>query len=133
MNSSAQTSVIPPPPSMKPNLLVVQPPNPEADDRVELFCESLSGSHYVYLIRPSSNPRDDSPSGVRFLNHSIDHLPGFADVDTVIAVGGNSIAGRLKRAYPASKLHLWNPASDGIFEKTFQPALRQQALSPGTA
>ena len=104
---------------MKPNILIVQPAHLEFDAAVDIFCESLSETHYVYLVRPGSAFRDDSPAGVRFLNHSIDRLPGFADVDTVIAIGEPGIADQLKKAYPASTHTAWDPTYDNDFLESF--------------
>jgi hypothetical protein len=94
---------------MKPNLLVVQAADLEIDSLIEHFCEALSDSHYVYLVRPASGFREDSPGGVRFLNHSLDRLPRFGAVDTAIAIADPQVVKRLKEVYPDSKLAVWDP------------------------
>lgn len=98
---------------MKPNLLVVQPPNVDADAAIDRFCESMCESHYVYLIRPSSQSIEDSPAGVRFLKYSADRLPGFGEVESVIVVADSEIVGRVKEHYPAARHALWNLETDG--------------------
>ena len=65
---------------MKPNLLFVQTSQLEINAEIEKFCESFCDSHYVYLIRPNSTFREDSPAGLRFLSNPLDQLPGFAEV-----------------------------------------------------
>lgn len=97
---------------MKPNLVIVQPPHIHLDSLIEQFCESFCVSHYVYLVRPHSAVRDDSPAGVRFLSHPLDHLPGFGSVDTAIAVGDAEAAARLRECYPDSKLAVWHPGEN---------------------
>lgn len=104
---------------MKPNIVIVQPPHIGFDSLIESFCEKLSETHYVYLIRPSSEFRDDSPAGVRFLHHSLDRLPGFADVESAIAIGDPEIAGILKKAYPTSRLATWDPHRDSDFPESY--------------
>ncbi len=104
---------------MKPNIVIVQPAHIESDAAIDTFCETLSDTHYVYLIRPGSAPRDDSPAGVRFLNHSLDRLPGFAQVDMAIAIGEPDLAARLKMAYPASGHTAWNPNEGDAFLDSF--------------
>jgi hypothetical protein len=108
---------------MKPNLLIVQPQPFESDPAIERFCETLSETHYVYLIRPLPAFRDDSPAGVRYLNFSPDRLPGFGDVESVIVVGAPEIAGRLKEQYPAARHGHWNFESDGEFPFDLLPSL----------
>ena len=98
---------------MKPNLLIVQPPHVHLDFVIEQFCERFCESHYVYLTRPHSALREDSPAGVRFLNHSLDRLPGFGCVDTAISVGDVETAARLKESYPEAKLAVWDLGDDG--------------------
>jgi hypothetical protein len=98
---------------MKPNLVIVQPAHIHMDSVIEQFCEDFCDSHYVYLVRPNSEFRDDSPAGVRFLSHSLDRLPGFGRVDAAIAVADVEVASRLKECYPESKLALWNPGDTG--------------------
>lgn len=112
---------------MKPNLIVVQPAEIGFDSVIEDYCEKLCETYYVYLIRPGSEFRDDSPNGLRFLNHSLDHLPGFADVDSVIAIGGSEIYDSIRKAYPASSLASWDPENDGEFPfpSTFRPTVVQ--------
>ncbi len=80
------------------------------DSVIEQICEDFSESHYVYLVRPHSEARNDSAAGVRFLSHSLDCLPAFGSVDTAIAVGDPALADRLKAHYPDSKLALWDPS-----------------------
>ena len=98
---------------MKPNLFIVQPPHIHLDAIVEEFCERLSDSHYVYLDRPHSDRREDSPAGVRFLSHPLDHLPGFGSVDTAISIGDTEAAACLRECYPEAKLAVWHPGDDG--------------------
>ena len=98
---------------MKPNLFIVQLPHIHLDAIVEEFCERLSNSHYVYLDRPDSDPRDDSPAGVRFLSHPLEHLPDFGSVDTAISIGDAKAAARLRECYPEAKLAVWHPGDDG--------------------
>lgn len=94
---------------MKPNLVVFQPSHIEMDPLIEQFCEDFADSHYVYLIRPHSVWRDDSPAGVRFLNHALDCLPRFGRVDTAIAVADHGVANRLREWYPDCRLAVWDP------------------------
>ncbi|MEP2777674.1 MAG: hypothetical protein ABJQ29_09190 [Luteolibacter sp.] len=103
---------------MKPNAIVVQPSHVEFDEIIENFCEKLSDTHYVYLIRPFSEIRDDSPGGVRFLNHGLDRLPGFAEVGAAIAIGEAEIAAILGEAYPMSKCVVWDPRFGDPIPKT---------------
>lgn len=103
---------------MKPNLIVVQPPDFPFDAAVEQFCEGLCDSHYVYLIRPNSDFREDSAAGVRFLGHALDCLPRFGSVDTAIAVGDSKLAEILKNQYPESSLGIWHPS--GNLYKTYE-------------
>ncbi len=116
---------------MKPNLIVVQPPDCIADERVEQLCETLCESHYVYLIRPASRFRADSPGGVRFLSHSLQRLPGFAEVDTVIAIREPAVAERLKEAYPHSNLHFWDPAEDHDLPEAIRSKLERSRIVEG--
>lgn len=104
---------------MKPNIVIAQPANIECDAAIDIFCESLSETHYVYLIRPGSAPRDDSPAGVRFLNHALDRLPGFADIETAIAIGDDGVADHLRKAYPQCELRTWDPEMDDTFLESF--------------
>lgn len=98
---------------MKPNILVVQPSRRDADPAIDCFCEALSGSHYVYLIRPLTTFREDSPAGVRFLNFSAECLPGFGEVESVIVVDGLEHADVLQEKYPAARhWHLDSDACD---------------------
>lgn len=97
---------------MKPNLVVIQPSDPNMDSMIERFCEEFCESHYVYLVRPHSEFRDDSPAGVRFLGHSLDQLPFFGSVDTAVAVAGPELAERIKDVYPESKLVMWDPKTN---------------------
>ena len=96
--------------TMKPNLLVVQPADHALDPIIEKFCESCSETHWVYLVRPASVFRDDSPAGVRFLTNPLDKLPCFP-VDIAIAVGDEGIAAKVKEKYPDSETLFWNPVS----------------------
>lgn len=91
------------PPEMKPNLLVIQPSPSAADSAIDLFCESLSETHYVYLIRPLDAFREDSPAGVRFLNFSPAHLPGFGEVESIVLVDEADHAPRLEEQYPGAR------------------------------
>ncbi len=97
---------------MRPNLLVIQTSHSEIDPQIEEFCESFCDTHYVYLVRPGSEFRDDSPAGLRFLNNSLDKLPGFAEVDTIISVADTEAAERLKETFPTSKLEVWDPEEE---------------------
>lgn len=97
---------------MKPNLVIVQPRHVEMDSLIEQFCEDFSDSHYVYLVRPNSECREDSPAGVRFLNHSLDRLPRFGSVEAAIAVADHEVADRLKEVYPDSHLAVWDPKDE---------------------
>jgi hypothetical protein len=114
---------------MKPNLVIVQPPHIRGDSVIEQFCESFCESHYVYLVRPGSKFRDDSPAGVRFLSHSLDRLPAFGTVDMVIAVADPAVAERLKECYPESKLALWDPVSCDKLPDAILPLLRPSVIS----
>ncbi len=98
---------------MKPNLVIVQSLNIHMDSEVEQFCEDFCDSHYVYLIRPGSEFREDSPAGVRFLGHALDSLPEFGSVETVISVADPEAAGRLRESYPESKWAVWYPGQNG--------------------
>jgi len=108
---------------MKPNLLIVQPPHVAADSVIDRFCESLCDTHYVYLIRPISTFREDSPAGVRFLNLSADRLPGFGEIESVIVVGDSEIAGRLQEKYPTAHHALWDLESEGELPFSLIPSL----------
>lgn len=107
---------------MKPNILVVQPSRPDADAAIDCFCEALSGSHYVYLIRPLSGHREDSPAGVRFLNFSPDHLPGFGEVESVIVVDGIEHTSLLQKKYPAARHWHLDSEDAAVLELTDAPA-----------
>ena len=108
---------------MKPNLVVIQPPHIGMDAEIEQFCEEFCESHYVYLIRPNSALRDDSPAGVRFLNHSLDSLPGFGSVDTAVAVMDAEAMDRLKASYPESKLAMWDPREQSDLISLLKPTV----------
>lgn len=110
---------------MKPNLIFVQPAHVEINDQIEMFCEHFCDTHYVYLIRPNSEFRDDSPSGLRFLNNPLNQLPGFSDVDTVVSVADMEVAALLTATYPTSKLAVWNPE-----EETQIPEILVNLLKP---
>lgn len=98
---------------MKPNLIIVQPPHVREDSVIEQFCEIFCESHYVYLVRPNSKFREDSPGGVRFSSHPLDQLPAFGSIDIAIAVADPAVAARLRECYPESKLALWDPGGIG--------------------
>ncbi|MES2657166.1 MAG: hypothetical protein V4689_01040 [Verrucomicrobiota bacterium] len=98
---------------MKPNLVILQPAHTHLDSLIEEFCESFCDSHYVYLVRPCSALRDDSPGGVRFLSHPLDRLPAFGRVDTAIAVADADAMDRLREVYPDSQLAVWHPGETG--------------------
>ena len=98
---------------MKPNIVVIQPSPADGDSSIDHFCETLSKTHYVYLIRPIEGFRDDSPAGVRFLNFSPDRLPGFGEVESIILVDGADLAPRLQEEYPTARQWLWNRKTDG--------------------
>ena len=95
---------------MKPNLIVFHQSDAASESAVETLCENFCDSHYVYLIRPGSEFRDDSPAGVRYLNHTLDRLPGFADVALTIAVGEPELEDALRSAYPESASTGWDPS-----------------------
>ncbi len=113
---------------MKPNLVVFQPYHVQLDNVIEEFCESFCDTHYVYLVRPHSKLRGDSPAGVRFLNHSLEGLPGFGKVDTAIAVGDPEVVARLRESYPTSKLAVWHPAENGDVPDKILSLLRPTVL-----
>ncbi|GAA5121812.1 hypothetical protein JIN84_01225 [Luteolibacter yonseiensis] len=100
---------------MKPNLVIIQPPHVGMDAEVEQLCEEFCESHYVYLIRPHSAVRDDSPAGVRFLNHPLDNLPGFGRVDTAISVMDPEAMDSLRTFYPDSRTAVWDPREKNDF------------------
>ncbi len=97
---------------MKPNLLFVQSADFDINPQIEKFCEYFCDTHYVYLVRTGSEFRDDSPAGLRFLNHRLDRLPSFAELDTVVSVADPRIADLLRTAYPESKLAIWDPEDE---------------------
>lgn len=109
---------------MKPNLIVVQPPHFHLDSIVEHFCEDLCDSHYVYLVRPDSEFRDDSEAGVRFLGHSLDSLPRFGSVEVVIAIADPALVELLKECYPESSLAVWDPGEDSEIPARIASLLR---------
>ncbi len=113
---------------MKPNLLVIQLSDREIDSLIEQFCEELSASHYVYLVRPDSGLREDSPGGVRFLNHSLDCLPRFGSVDAAIAIKDSQMVDRLREVYPESKLAIWDPREENEFPDTIASLLQQSVV-----
>ena len=114
---------------MKPNLVVVLPAEHHMDPVVEQFCEDCGDSHYVYLIIPNSEFREDSPAGVRFLGHPLDRLPRFGKVDIAIAVADPVVADRLKECYPESKLALWDPAeNDGGLPQRIASLVRPRVV-----
>lgn len=108
---------------MKPNLIVIQPMQPDSDPAIDSICEMLCETYYVYVIRPLRTFRDDSPAGVRFLNYSYDRLPGFSLVETVIIVNGSELAGRLKTQYPSACQLLWNGVIGAETSAEFIPKL----------
>ncbi len=118
MESASQTT-----PPMKPNIIIVQPSQAESDSVVEQFCETLSETHYAYLMRPLSAFREDSPTGVRFLNYNPDRLPGFGDVECVVVVEDPAAAEALREKYPAAPQSLWRLDEDGAFPFHLVPAL----------
>jgi hypothetical protein len=107
---------------MKPNLLIVQPQPVESDSAIERFCETLSETHYVYLVRPIDALREDSPAGVRFLHYSPDRLPSFGEVESVIVVGSPEISARLMESYPAARHGFWDLESDSEFPLELVPS-----------
>ncbi len=109
---------------MKPNLVIVQPPHIRMDSVVEQFCEKFCDTHYIYLVRPGSEFREDSAAGIRFLGHAMDSLPEFGSVDTVIAVADSEAAECLRRAYPESRSAVWHPGQNGdLIASLLQPTL----------
>ena len=122
---------------MKPNLVIVQPPHFLMASVIEQFCEDLCESHYVYLVRPHASYREDSPAGVRFLNHSLDCLPRFGSVETAIAVADHEIGDRLKECYPDSKLAVWEDVGNAELPEhlasLFRPSVVQGAFGTSDA
>lgn len=108
---------------MKPNLVLIQPAHAEAAPVIDRFCEMMCGTHYVYLIRPINGFQEDSPAGVRYLNFSIDRLPGFGEVESVIVVGGQDIAATVKEKYPAARLSHWPIETERDFPAAFDPTI----------
>lgn len=115
---------------MKPNLIIVQPPHIDSDSTIDHFCETMCDTHYVYLIRKITKFQDDSAAGVRFLNFSLDRLPGFGEVETVIVIDSAEIAARFKEAYPAAHHALWDIESHGAFPVPLLPS-RSQTIIQG--
>lgn len=108
---------------MKPNLLIVHPVQADSDTVIDRFCETLSETHYVYLVRPIAAHRDDSPAGVRYLHFSIDRLPGFGEVESVILIDSPEIAGQLKEKYPTARHAIWNREAEENFPFSLVPSL----------
>ena len=96
---------------MKPNLILVQTAHHDNATDVESLCERLASLGYVYLIRPGSAFRDDSPAGVRFLGNPLDGLPRFGKVDTVISVGDTATTRHLETFYEGAQITEWNPSA----------------------
>ncbi len=116
---------------MKPNLLIVQPHAAESDTVIDRLCESLCETHYVYLIRPTPALLDDSPAGVRYLNFSLDRLPGFGEVESVILIDSPEIAGRFEEKYPTARLGFWNRETDQGFPLSLSPSLSDHTIIQG--
>jgi len=110
---------------MKPNLVFVQPTHLNIDNEIEKFCESFCDSHYVYLVRPNSPFRDDSPSGLRFLSNPLDQLPGFSDVRAAVSIADPATTDRLRETYPGSAHTTWDPEDESCL-----PALLISLLRP---
>ncbi|MBK1881545.1 hypothetical protein JIN85_03905 [Luteolibacter pohnpeiensis] len=108
---------------MKPNLLIVQPHSVEADSIIEQISEILSKTHYVYLLRPLNEFRDDSPAGVRFLRYASERLPGFGHVENVVVINDAEVAMTAKQQYPLAQHTLWNPETDNGFPPALIPYL----------
>lgn len=106
---------------MKPNLLVVQPSQRDADPAIDCFCEALAGTHYVYLIRPLTAFREDSPAGVRFLNFSPDGLPGFGEVESVIVVDDTEHTEILLEKYPAARHWHFDSSAGDVLALSAEP------------
>ncbi|MEO5714934.1 MAG: hypothetical protein ABIT37_15755 [Luteolibacter sp.] len=104
---------------MKPSLVVFQPAHSEIDTQIEMLLEHFCDSHYVYLIRPHCPLRDDSPAGIRFLGHSLNHLPDISNVDGVISVGDPQAAARLEETYPDSRFVVWDPEAAACLPDLF--------------
>jgi hypothetical protein len=113
---------------MKPNLVLIQPPHVTADSVVDLFCEAMCETHYVYVLRPSATFCEDSPAGVRFLNLSLDRLPDFGEVESVVVVDGADIAARVQEKYPSAQLCHWSLELDGDFPAAFAPAFSSTVI-----
>jgi len=74
--------------------------------RVLQFCESLTEHAYVYLVRPSNRPMEDTPGGVRILSHNLNRLPRFGSLEGVVAVGDPHLLPILRENYSGILLHL---------------------------
>lgn len=113
---------------MKPNLVVIQPPHIQMDSLIERFCEEFCESHYVYLVRPHSGFREDSPAGVRFLGHSLDQLPRFGSVDTAIVVADPELEEQVKDFYPEAKRAVWDPRASGDLPELIGSILKPKVV-----
>ncbi|BCX47346.1 hypothetical protein HAHE_12540 [Haloferula helveola] len=115
---------------MKPNLLVVDTLGDGSREIVESVCEELSRDYYVYLARPGSGFREDSPNGVRFVSNPLDALPRFGTLATVWSVGNRSVSTAVRAAYPEADFHDWRPADSPQSPDGFVKALRQRSRTP---
>lgn len=97
---------------MKPNLLFVQTTHLGINAEIEKFCECFCDSHYVYLVRPNSPFREDSPAGLRFLSNPLDQLPGFAAVRATVAIADPAAADHLQHTYPGNAHVFWDPEDE---------------------
>ena len=116
---------------MKPNILIVQPPNVGSEKQIDQFCERLTSRYYVYLLRPRSAFREDSAKGVRFLNHSLKRLPFFTHLETVITIGESEVKDLMKSQYPESGHSFWQPVTDHQFEERFEVAMLEKQIVKG--
>ena len=115
---------------MKPNLLVVDTLGDGSHEIVESVCEELSRDYYVYLARPGSGFREDSPNGVRFVSNPLDALPRFGTLATVWSVGSRSVSAAVREAYPEADFHDWRPSGSSLSPEGFVNVLRKQARAP---
>ncbi len=119
---------------MKPNLVFVQPSRLTIDSEIEKFCESFCDSHYVYLVRPNAEFREDSSAGLRFLSNPLDQLPGFADVETTVSIADVQTADLLRDTYPDSQSTYWDPENESclpdILVSLLRPTVVQGSFRP---
>ena len=90
---------------MKTNLLVIDTSGETNAARLETLCEKLSADHYVYVMRPGSKFREDSPAGVRFIGNPISSPPLFGNLDHAVAFVGDDEYDLLVDALPNMEVH----------------------------